>query len=475
MILFQHDIKHLCEFWNYSKKDNNFDDRWRHLVSSSQRTNWPINSKLRQQQLAVDHENFIRLLPEDGFDGKPVFEGKWSAIKKYLETSGWPSVITSLRFGDFFHLNIIQTLILSIKASFEKALLQLPDTAITNIAKIHYEEKAIETLTENFVTNAEELKFKLDIRDFRNTSDLFIFFKEYYLLDIEFQEFVVLIKDILGRNLHLISIFSKDTQDFINTTKYSDKRNQNSNSEQSVSIVLKLKWADRKIDLKDKMEDLNTLLEEYGIMIKEWSSSLETPYNYYLQSNEMIQRIIIDGESKSHNTEQGEHNKDELESLRDDFDGYYRTLETKIQKIYQESTCLKSEIKISLVSPGKTITEFAEREEDYYDRLGNIEDIDLPGRDRNEKNTFLEEEITELGKTIAILEGQMQRIKAQKDYRTISRYLKNPMFYKNHFLNETRQNINTLMEAISDKGNSTITEYDFQLCLQLQSHLGKLQ
>ena len=284
MIFLIQDIKHLLEFWDKTKEDKKYNDNWRILISGNQKQNWPVNKKLVQKQLSVNHQNVIRLLEEDGFDGNPVLEGQWGAVKKYLDITGWPSSYDILRISDFFHISFIQTTLLCLKTSFEKSLIKNPNSPHENTAKMQYAEDYINKAAESLADNIDQLKFKIKTRDFRSLIQLFDLFDEYYKLPFNYEKFRELVLSLFNQKVILMSIFAKDFGDIddIFNDKFIIK---SQNKESAVLFTLKVQWLDTQDDLADRIEDLNHILKQYGINIKDWRTGASDIFN---------QKILVD-------------------------------------------------------------------------------------------------------------------------------------------------------------------------------------
>ncbi len=464
MVLFQHDIKHLCEFWDISKRDEKFIDDWRFYITPGQKVYWSVDQKLRQQQLAIDHENFIKLIAEDGYDDNPVFDGKWSAVKKYLETSGWPSAVTLLRCAEFFHLNTLQSVILCLKTSFEKEILNLPDSSIDNVAKMLFADMTIEKVTQTFLSDINQIKFKLDLRDFRDIEDLFQLMSEFYpaLTDIEI--FRELIRDILKEKLHLESIFSRKTREFLSSRNTLDIRKQGELREKSAFIVLKIQWADRKLELADKVDELNKLLEGYGILVKEWSKNVELPYNYFIETNRIVQRLQnskgLRGSAKDRtgfNADGSEHNKS---FTKLDLKKIALGLDSKIRKLYADSVVSNALPLFDSIASGNSILDYSEQAVDELLKIKRIPDSSFPGKSLSEKIINAKEEISMLEKVLKIVESQLETIKKSEHYKTVRLHTSNSDFYRKQFLDIAKENIHTALEINESQKESIISSAD---------------
>ncbi|MBN2612322.1 MAG: hypothetical protein JXB00_12245 [Bacteroidales bacterium] len=461
MVLFQHDIKHLCEFWDISKKDEKFLDDWRFYVTTGQKKYWPANRKLRQQQLAIDHENFIRLLAEDGYDDNAVFDGKWSAVKKYLETSGWPSAIIILRCSEFFHLNILQTVILCLKTSFEKEILNLPDTNIDNVAKMLFANETIDQVTDFYLSDIDRIKFKLDLRDFRDFEDMYNLLKEFYPTIVDLDSFRELIKKILVEKIHLESIFSKKTREFQGRWDYLDIRKQGELREKSAFIVLKIQWADRKLELADKVDELNRLLEDYGIMVKEWSKNVELPYNYFIETNKIIEKL--NNVTTSFNNEADTRLKDdgfsvEKSLIRLDVKNITSTLDSNIRQLYADSIVGSALPLFDSIASGGSILSFSGQPVDELLKVSSIPDSVFPGNVLKEKIYNARQEIEMLDKVIDLVKSQVKLIGKSQHFRTVKLHAGNTEYYRNQFLTIALENIQTAKNLCRfENGNTTIS------------------
>ena len=78
-------------------------------------------------------------------------------------------------------------------------------------------------------------------------------------------------------------------------------------------------------------------------MIEEWSSKIEIPYNYFVQSTEMLHKTLLIGSTKQKAPSQLEDEYLDKPLSKINLEDQYQTIELKIQRIYQESDTTKWE------------------------------------------------------------------------------------------------------------------------------------
>jgi hypothetical protein len=467
MYFLSQDLKHLCEFWDQSRNDQNFNDDWRIMISGSQKKNWPVHKKLIQQQLAADHTNTIRLLEQDGFDGNPVMNLKWPAIKKYLDITGWPSSYDILRISDFFHLSFVQTLKLCLKASFERSLLKDNDTPYENAVQIQYARNYIDKKLIEFTKNIDSLKFKIYTRDFRTLQELFLLMNEYYVLHFDFERFKALVVILVEQKHLLLSIFSNDSTDIANEF---NKRLQHKSKEKhsATLLTLKVQWLDVKDDLTEKIGELNHILKRYGIDIREWQTGASGIFSnkLFVDLIQIIRHLpeddYIDSKTQNDlitgifNTPESVFFNRELFSITSTF----FNLDSTGSKLF------------TFTSFGKSASvRLASDRINYINDFNRTENHEFIAANLNQRIEILKKEIQSMSLFLEVIQKQIQDISETRVFLSLDRKKDSTSIVMQNLSMKYLENINQAIAEIIERNETQIDLNHYEILLMLKSNL----
>ena len=107
--------------------------------TEAQQQNWP-KGKLSHRQLGQDAKDALRLMENDGWDGKPVCsvtansaERFWSRQTDHMV----PRIRDLVRFGLFFHLGFYQIVALILKAEWERFIYRKHRNEVSTKVNVH--------------------------------------------------------------------------------------------------------------------------------------------------------------------------------------------------------------------------------------------------------------------------------------------------------------------------------------------------
>ena len=187
------------------------------------------NKAITQSSFGYDHENCLRLLAENGYDGKPVSSRKINTTRRWFEDSkdhNFPPQKDVLRMGIFFCLDFYTLLHWVLKADFEEYLIKGDEQFKLNVGE------SVLIILEKY-NQKEQSVFQSKLKEFQkdlNKKALYLLFENHWHLAsteiLHFKNFSALIDDFFMENLIYYENHSEKILNFANYQKEIIKESQ---------------------------------------------------------------------------------------------------------------------------------------------------------------------------------------------------------------------------------------------------------
>ncbi|RJX25362.1 MAG: hypothetical protein C4531_17565 [Desulfurivibrio sp.] len=241
--------------------------------------NWKINSEATEAQKAKwsqdrklpiiffgrNHPNTLRLLTEDGWDGKSVSKRPTATVRQYFYDNAaiWPPDRDVIRFGCFVHLDFFRILVLVLKSQWERHFAK----------KMHWlndlEGRNLNDILKKDHSSAREhnASFTPGLHKTMNSKELFDCFEEHKNLATKagynLEQFSLLIQHMILSHIHMVGTCSPEMEIFIKAQKDEVVKRQSVSKEvQEEHWVQKGIW----ITIENEME--NELLKCENLRLK---------------------------------------------------------------------------------------------------------------------------------------------------------------------------------------------------------------
>jgi hypothetical protein len=219
-------------------------------ATEAQRRCWPQDRGLGQEALGCDHENCLRLLMEDGFDGEPVGSVPARSVRGYFQSDGghpWLPDRDLVRFGAFFHLGFFRILALVLKGQWERSF----SSDLSWSRRGCTSEGALET----------SVRFKPGLNGSADKTELYRLFEENGRLasseGYDGEQFGTLIDQMILSDCHLFGTCSPELDDFIARQKEEQKEAAGAALNLSEEFwIKKCVWIELQNEAGDKLLEL---------------------------------------------------------------------------------------------------------------------------------------------------------------------------------------------------------------------------
>ena len=180
------------------------------------------NKAITQSSFGYDHENCLRLIAENGYDGEPVSSRRINTARRWFEDSkdhNFPPQKDVLRMGIFFCLDFYTLLHWVLKADFEEYLIKGDEDFKVNVGE------SVLTIIEKYNVNERSL-FQAKLKEFQKSLDkrtLYQLFEDHWQLAstevLNFKNFSAVIDDFFGEDLIYYENHSEKITNFANYQK----------------------------------------------------------------------------------------------------------------------------------------------------------------------------------------------------------------------------------------------------------------
>ena len=180
------------------------------------------NKAITQSSFGYDHENCLRLIAENGYDGEPVSSRRINTARRWFEDSkdhNFPPQKDVLRMGIFFCLDFYTLLHWVLKADFEEYLIKGDEDFKVNVGE------SVLTIIEKYNVNERSL-FQAKLKEFQKSLDkrtLYQLFEDHWQLAstevLNFKNFSAVIDDFFGEDLIYYENHSEKIANFANYQK----------------------------------------------------------------------------------------------------------------------------------------------------------------------------------------------------------------------------------------------------------------
>ncbi|BBB48892.1 hypothetical protein Pelsub_P2123 [Pelolinea submarina] len=217
---FIEDLRYRTDEYNDSfntEEENRYPKKQKELWAPINR-----NKAITQSSFGYDHENCLRLLAENGYDGEPVSSRKMNTARRWFEDSkdhNFPPQEDVLRMGIFFCLDFYTLLHWVLKADFEEFLIKGDEEFKVNVGE------SILAIIEKYNLN-EKLIFQSKLKEFQKSLDkrtLYLLFEDHWHLAstevLNFKNFSAVIDDFFKEDLIYYENYSEKITNFANYQK----------------------------------------------------------------------------------------------------------------------------------------------------------------------------------------------------------------------------------------------------------------
>ncbi len=217
---FIEDLRYRTDEYNDSfntEEENRYPKKQKELWAPKNR-----NKAITQSSFGYDHENCLRLLAENGYDGEPVSSRKMNTARRWFEDSkdhNFPPQTDVLRMGIFFCLDFYTLLHWVLKADFEEFLIKGDEEFKVNVGE------SILVIIEKYNLNEKSL-FQSKLREFQKNLDkrtLYQVFEDHWHLAsteiLNFKNFSAVIDDFFKEDLIYYENHSEKITNFANYQK----------------------------------------------------------------------------------------------------------------------------------------------------------------------------------------------------------------------------------------------------------------
>lgn len=309
-----------------------------HKASIGQKALWPQNRKITRTLLSKKAKRCLRLLEEDGHNGKAVGSMSESHVKKWFEDYGdqhkIPPVEDLIRFGVFFHLGFYKTLALVMKRCRERFCAKKSDNLLgRDLFDTLKDIKQAQELVPEF---NNYLKGKFDLPYLKREFDLAglfeIFESQGNLVSkarYDAETFKILVEHMITSEMHLFANNSLELSDFIEKEQLEKEILHAASKDESEEFwIKKCCW----LELKNETGNLLLKLENQRLrnenVVQQWMAIFGQPYlalteleskYYYLQRIIQIKDADEDitlGEAQDIEEEKRLQEEEALEKLK---------------------------------------------------------------------------------------------------------------------------------------------------------------
>ena len=217
---FIEDLRYRTDEYNNSfntEEESRYPKKQRELWAPKNR-----NKAITQSSFGYDHENCLRILAENGYDGEPVSSRKVNTARRWFEDSqdhNFPPQKDVLRMGIFFCLDFYTLLHWVLKADFEEFLIKGDEEFKVNAGE------SVLMIIEKY--NVKEISlFQSKLKEFQKNLDkrtLYQLFEDHWQLAstevLNFKNFSVVIDDFFKEDLIYYENHSEKIVNFANYQK----------------------------------------------------------------------------------------------------------------------------------------------------------------------------------------------------------------------------------------------------------------
>ena len=196
------------------------------LLTSTQLELWPRDVAITRSMLGKDKAGCLRLPIRDGWDGLPIFDKTYNAVRHFFWYNDgktmWPSDEELIRFSLFFHAVFIRVVAMVIKRQWERYLLK-------RTADNHADNGAIprDILKPTDIKDLDEALHNFNLGELGRAADekeLFGLLEKYGGLASKAgyaneQEFETLVHEMIKGKIHLVGTNSLEMTCFIDKQK----------------------------------------------------------------------------------------------------------------------------------------------------------------------------------------------------------------------------------------------------------------
>jgi hypothetical protein len=239
--------------------NNSFNLEEENRFPKKQKEIWAPRDRRRaitQTTFGYDHENCLRLLAENGYDGKPVSSRRSTTTRRWFDDSrdhNFPPKTDVIRMGLFFCLDFYTLLHWFLKAEFEEFLIKGDETFSLNTG-----ESVLAII--NKYNTSEQTIFQEKLKAFQKQLDkreVYLLFEDHWKLASsevqKFNNFSAIIDDFFMENLIYYENHSEKIINFANYQKEIIKESQFGSPDDQETL-----WRYRGI-WQTLIEDLDTI------------------------------------------------------------------------------------------------------------------------------------------------------------------------------------------------------------------------